>query len=140
VRAEMNVPPGAHIPMILNGANAASLDRLEAHRGPIETLARLGSIEVEGGVPAGSAQLVLGEATIVLPLGEVIDIDVERRRLEGEIAKLAGEIGRFDKKLADERFLAKAPEAVVETQRERRAEATQARDRLDQALKRFAAG
>ena len=139
VRAEMNVPPAARIAMILNGASAVSLARLDAHRGLIESLARLGSIAVEGGVPTGSAQLVLGEATLVLPLGEVIDIDAERKRLEAEIAKLEGEIGRFDKKLADERFLAKAPEDVVETQRERRAEATDARARLDQALKRFAA-
>ena len=139
VRAEMNVPPAARIAIILNGAGAVSLARLQAHRGPIENLARLGSIAVEGGVPAGSAQLVLGEATLVLPLGEVIDIAAEQKRLAGEIAKLEGEIGRFDKKLSDERFLAKAPEEVVETQRERRAEATEARDHLDQALKRFAA-
>ena len=139
VRAEMNVPAGAKIPMIVNGAGESSGVRLAGHEDQIVRLARLSSLAVEGGVPAGSAQVVLGEATVVLPLGEVIDLDQERKRLEGEIAKLGQEIGKLDQKLANPKFLANAPEDVVETQRERKADAEAARAKLDEALRRFAA-
>ena len=139
VRSEMNVPAAAKIPMIVNGAGEAGKARLATHEDQIMRLARLSSLEVDGGVPAGSAQVVLGEATLVLPLGEVIDLDQERKRLEGEIAKLEGEIGKIDQKLANPKFIANAPDEIVEIQRERKADAQAACAKLDEALRRFGA-
>jgi valyl-tRNA synthetase len=83
-------------------------------------------------------EAVLDEATIVLPIAEVIDVEAERARLDKEIARLEGEITRFDRKLANEKFIAKAPAEVVETERERRAEAMSAREKLDEAARRLA--
>ena len=68
-------------------------------------------------------QTPLDEATIVLPLAGVIDLDAERERLGREVAKAADEIERIDKKLANPGFLAKAPGHVVEEQRSRRSDA-----------------
>ncbi len=83
-------------------------------------------------------QIVLDEATAVLPLAEVIDVSKELDRLKREMTKADSEIAKFDKKLANAQFLSKAPSAVVEEQRERRAESAQLRDKLAAALERLA--
>ncbi len=140
VRAEMRVPPGAKIPLLLRNAGETSRMRLERHRDLIASLARLSSADVlTGDVPKGSVEDVLDEATIVLPIADAIDVAAERARLDKEIIRLDGEITRFDRKLANEKFVVKAPPEVVETERERRAEAMRAREKLDEAARRLSA-
>ena len=102
-------------------------------------LARLSDARAGTEVPAGSVQGVLDEATLVLPIAGVIDVAQERARLAKEIAKAEGEVSKIDKKLSNEAFVAKAPEEVVEENRERRAEELERRDRLAAALKRLEA-
>jgi valyl-tRNA synthetase len=138
VRAEMNVPPAAQLPLIVNGANAATAERLARHNDLIVRLARLSGIERDKGTPKGSAQMVASEATFALPLAGVIDLDKERARLDKEIKRLDGEVEKIDRKLGDAGFMAKAPPEVVELQRERRAEATEMKGRLIEALTRLA--
>ncbi|MYF85105.1 MAG: valine--tRNA ligase, partial [Rhodospirillaceae bacterium] len=139
VRGEMNVPPGAKIPLILKGASAGTRDRVAAHRALIDRLARLSDIRFGDAVPPGSIQDVVGEATVVLPLADVIDLDREKARLRKEIGRADGEIAKIDKKLSNRGFLAKAPPEVVEENRERRDEADRARAKLSEALKRLEA-
>ncbi len=141
VRAEMNVPAAAKIPMAIKDANAASLDRLETHHERILTLARLDAAEPLGadGVPEGAVQLVLDEATVILPLAGVIDIAQEKDRLGKELGKMAGEIGKIENKLGNVQFIAKAPAEVVEENRERLAEAIAGRAKLEEALDRLTA-
>ena len=139
VRGEMNVPPGAKIPLILKGASAETRGRVAEHRVLIDRLARLSDIGFGDAVPAGSIQDVVGEATIVLPLADVIDLEQERARLQKEIDRADGEIAKIDKKLSNRGFIAKAPSAVVEENRERREEAERARAKLAEALKRLEA-
>ena len=140
VRAEMNVPAAAKIDALLQGASDTTLQRLGGHRELIARLARLEKAEaLAGAVPNGAVQVVVDEATVVLPLAGAIDIEAERDRLTRAVAKADGEIGKFDKKLANEKFLAKAPAEVVEEQRARRAEITASRDKLNQALERLRA-
>jgi valyl-tRNA synthetase len=138
-RAEMNVPVAARIPLLIKDAGATTRERLETHRDIVERLARLSESGIhDGAVPDGAVQIVLDEATLLLPLAEVIDIGQERARLAREIDKVAGEIAKFDKKLANENFLAKAPPEVVEEQRARRAEQAALREKLSAALQRLA--
>jgi len=137
VRAEMNVPPGARIALILKDANEETAERLSRHRDVAMTLARLSSARVSADIPKGSAQFVLGEAVAGLPLGDVIDFDKERVRLAKELKKAEDEIARFDAKLSNEAFIAKAPEDVIEEQKEKRAEAAALATRLREALKRL---
>src|SRR5690606_9280010 len=68
VRSEMNVPPASKITLRVIGASHENLDRLETHREQILRLARLEKIEQGGEVPQGAVQIVLDEATLVLPL------------------------------------------------------------------------
>jgi valyl-tRNA synthetase len=137
VRAEMNVPAAAKIELRLLGANHESRRRLAAHREAIERIARLGSVAIEGGVPDGSIQVPLDEALIVLPMSGVIDFAKERARLRQERDKLTAEIAKIDAKLDNPSFVAKAPEEVVEENRERRAEANETILKLRQSLERL---
>ena len=140
VRSEMNVPPKALVPLLLKDAGSKAGAAMETHGELIKRLARLDSLGLlEGEVPKGAVQDVIDEATIVLPIADVIDIAAEQARLEKEIAKLDGEVKRFEGKLANEKFTAKAPPAVVETERERLEDACQARDKMNEALGRLTA-
>ena len=140
VRSELNVPPGEKIPMLLKDAGEESKARLRTHRDLILTLARLsGAEELAGDEPKGAVREVLDEATLVLPLADVIDVAGERTRLEKEIAKVEADISRMDKKLSNENFTAKAPPEVVETERERLAEAARVKIRLQDSVDRLAA-
>ena len=134
VRSEMNVPPSARIALVLKDANDATQSRLSLHRELIMTLARLSSARAADAVPAGSAQFVVGEAVAGLPLGEVIDMPKERARLQKEMERAESEIAKFDGKLNNEAFVARAPEEVIEEQKEKRAEAAALRDRLKDAI------
>ena len=139
VRAEMNVPPGAKIALLLKDASDAAQQRVERQRDIVERLARLTRIDfIDGVVPGGSVQIVLDEATAVLPLGEVIDVAQERARLAREVEKLQSEIAKMDKKLSNEQFLAKAPPEVVADQRERREEAAATEAKIAMALAQIA--
>ena len=139
VRSEMNVPASAEVVLLVKDVGPAAMARLETHRDIIARLARLGSLAVTTEeAPVGSAQAVLDEATLIMPLADVIDLEKERARLAKEIAKLDSEISKLDKKLTSEQFLAKAPEDVIEEQRERRADGAAARAKLAAALERVA--
>ena len=139
VRSELNVPAGARIPAILRGASDQTKARLAANEGQIKSMARIADIAIDAELPAGAVQTVLDEATLALPLADVIDLDAERARLSKEIDKLAKEIIGYDKKLANEAFLAKAPESVVAEQHERRSDASDAKAKLESALERLSA-
>jgi valyl-tRNA synthetase len=138
VRAEMNVPAGAHVPLIVSGANADTIARAKRHEETLLRLARLDSLSF-GQTPSGSVQIVLDEAMLALPLAGIIDVAAESKRLKREIDRLGSEIRQFDAKLANEKFVSRAPEHVVEEQRERKADAEATTARLEQALKRLEA-
>ena len=138
-RAELNVPAGAKLRLLVIGGNDTTAARIETHRAAIERLARIEGVEAAASAPRASLQIVVGEATYALPVGEVIDLKAESARLQKEIKKLADEVGKIDAKLANAAFVARAPEEVVEEQRERRAQAEQTAARLGAALERLGA-
>jgi valyl-tRNA synthetase len=139
-RAELNVPAGAKLKLLVVGGNETTKRQLDTHGPAIERLARVESIDPAAtAAPRASLQIVLGEATYALPVGEVIDLAVEGTRLKKEIKKLADEVGKIDAKLGNAAFVSRAPEEVVEEQRERRAQAEQTSVRLSQALERLRA-
>ena len=138
VRAEMNVPAGAKVPLVIAFASEETKARVARHEQTIKGLARLDTLEF-GRPQAGAVQIVLDEATLALPLADIIDIDAESKRLKREIDKVGSEIAQLDAKLANEKFVSRAPEHVVEEQRERKSEAEATAAKLEQALKRLEA-
>ncbi len=140
VRSEMNVSPGAKVPMLLKDAGSATTERLETHKGLILTLARLESAGLlVGDVPKGSVQEIIDEAAIVLPLAGILDIDAEQARLQKEAARLQTEIAKHDSKLANKGFTEKAPAEVVEIERQRRTEEAAMLTKVNEAMVRLKA-
>ncbi|ATQ42520.1 valine--tRNA ligase [Caulobacter mirabilis] len=136
VRAEMNVPPGAKVPLVVSSAGSETSARLERHRDLIVSLGRLNGA-LEGAAPHGAVPFVIGEATGWLNIADFIDLAAERTRLTKEIATQVGDIERVNKKLGNPDFLAKAKEEVIEENREKLAEAQAAKAKLEAALARL---
>jgi valyl-tRNA synthetase len=136
VRSEMNVPPAAIAPLVVIGAGEAARARFQRHDQAIKRLARIGEISLADAAPKGSAQMVLGEATVCLPLGSLIDLKSEAARLQKKVAQVTEEIARLHKKLSNEKFVANAPEDVVAAEREKLAEYSESQSRLATALER----
>ena len=135
-RAEMNVPPAAKAPLIVVGASEETLSRLDRHEAAIGRLARVERIEKAREVPKGAAQIVLGEATLCLPLGQLIDLAAESVRLEKAVVKAGQERDRLDKKLGNEKFVANADPELVASEREKLNEIRETLEKLSLALER----
>ena len=140
LRAEMNVPPAARVPLLIKDAEPVAAQRIERHREHFVRLARVERFELVEALPPGGVQAVVEGATLILALGEVVDLPKERERLGKEIGKLDAELAKIVAKLANANFLAKAKPEVVEEQRERQVDATRDRDRLRAAYDRLTAG
>lgn len=136
-RSETNVPAGAQIPLVLVGASDVTRNAVDVWGDTIRRLARVSGISFADAVSGRAIQLLVRGETAALPLEGVIDFDAERARLTKEIDKLAGEIRKIEAKLSNADFLARAPEEVVEEQKERLAEAAERRVRLSEALTRL---
>jgi valyl-tRNA synthetase len=135
----MNVPAGAQIPLLLIGAGPRVAKRVEVWGETIRRLARLSSILVASEVPPHSVQILARDSMAALPLRGVVDFAAEKVRLGKEIAKLKSEAEKLTAKLGNADFLRRAPEDVVEEQRDRLAEAESRRAKLETALSRLAA-
>jgi len=138
VRSEMNVPAASKIRLRLKGADATTKTRLQGHQEEILRLARLEeAVADEAPAVNGDVQIVLDGATVLLPLAGVVDLAKETLRLKKELEKAAAEIAKVDAKLGNEAFVSKAPEEVIEEQKERRAGAVQTASKLREALARL---
>jgi valyl-tRNA synthetase len=138
VRAEMNVPPSVKAPIFLRDALPQTLARGIAWIDAAARLARISEIAAaEGDVPRGAAQIVLDEATLILPLADLIDIGAERTRLERDRKRAADEVEKVVRKLGNADFVARAKPEVVEENRERERSFRAEIARLDAALARL---
>lgn len=139
VRADMNVPAKAEIDLLVKGADAAAQDNLKTYKEIIQRMARIAAIETVTEFPKGSVQAVVGEATIGLPIADIIDLDAERARLHKQIEKLESDIKKLSQQLDNKRFIDNAPEEVVAEKRVQMSEAEAARTKLTQALEQLEA-
>ncbi len=138
VRSEMNVPPGARVPVFFAGLSDENQARLKANWSQISRLARLNLQEEQAEPGRGTVQIVHDEATVVLPLGDVIDIEQEVGRLNKAIAKCERDMASLSGRLKNEKFIAKAPAHVIEEQRTRLGELEKTAEKLREALNRLA--
>ena len=132
IKGEMNIPPGKSVPVLL--ADTAENDRRYAqqHRAYLDFLARVESIEIlpEGDAGPESATALVGNMKILIPLAGLIDKGAELARLEKEMGKLEGDIKRTEGKLSNANFIDKAPEAVVQKEKDKLAGAKAALENL----------
>ena len=136
-RSETNVPAGAQIPLALVASSAEVRARAERWGDIVKRLARISDISFADAAPKSSIQLIIRGEVAALPLEGVIDLDAERARLAKEIQKLDVEVGKIDAKLGNADFIKRAPEEVVEEQRERREEALARKTKMEEALSRL---
>jgi valyl-tRNA synthetase len=139
VRQGLNVPPAAQPALLVVDATPAQREVLEGAAALVGRLLRVSAVRFVDAAPSGSIPYVVDGATLALPVAEFIDIAAERARLSKEVANLASDIERTARKLANPDFLARAPEEVVDENRDRLADAESAKSKLEGALARLGA-
>ncbi|MBN9318657.1 MAG: valine--tRNA ligase [Caulobacterales bacterium 68-7] len=139
VRQGLNVPASAKPALLVIEGADWQLSTLDANAALVAQLLRVSEVRREPAVPEGAIPFVVNGATLALPVAEFIDLAAEKARLAKELAGLDKEIARFNGKLGNPEFVAKAPEAVIEENREKLAEAETAKSKLESALARLAA-
>ena len=139
-RADHGIDPKTKPAAAIVAEDASRRALLEAEMERVRALGNWGELTIASSVPeaAQEARLVLDGARIHVPLAGLLDIDEERRRIERDIAKHRSEVERIGTKLADRAFTERAPEEVVETQRERLAREQEQIAHLEQASRDLA--
>ena len=137
VRSEMNVPASALMQLVIVGSGAELRTMLQPWLDTIKRLARMSDIAFQIQPPAESAQMIVRGTTVALPLAGVIDIAAEKGRLAKEIGKEEKEVAKVDAKLGNADFIKRAPEDVVEENRERRQDALDRIGKMKVALSRL---
>ena len=137
VRAEMNIPPATLTPLVLAGASAETQARAPRWNDVIKRMARLSDISFADRPPEGAMQLFVRGEIAALPLKGVVDFSAEKARLDKELAKAEADIKRVDAKLANEKFVANAPDEIVEEEREKREAAVARKQKILEALDRL---
>ncbi|WP_374307693.1 valine--tRNA ligase [Methylocella sp.] len=137
VRSEMNAPAGAQMPLVLVAPSPEVEARARRFDETLRRLARLSGVSFAAEAPPESAQALVRGELAALPLAGVIDFAAEKARLAKEIGKSETEAKKLAAKLANADFVARAPEEVVEENRERLAEARARAEKLAGALARL---
>jgi valyl-tRNA synthetase len=136
VRSEMNITVAT--PLALINASAASKARATRWTGHIMRLARVSEIFHLDAPSQGSVQLLVRGEVAALPLKGIIDVAAEQARLAKEMAKADADIKRVDAKLNNADFVKRAPEEIIEGEKEKREEAEARRGKIADALERLA--
>ncbi|MGU3668874.1 valine--tRNA ligase [Methylobacterium sp. A49B] len=136
-RSETNVPAGAQIPLAMVGAAPEIRARVEAWRDTLLRLARLSEITFAESPPRNSVQLLVRGSVAALPLEGVVDLAAEVARLKKEQGKAQGEIKKIDAKLGNADFVARAPEEIIDENRERRESEAARLVKIEEALVRL---
>ena len=139
IRGEMSIAPGRRLPALVAGA--ADLDRamVRRHEPLLKSLARLNEIGFVGSADdiAGAATALVGRMTVLVPLEGLIDMAAERDRLSKQIKRASDDRLRSENKLANPQFIANAPAAVVDKERQRAAVLDERLEQLNERLSRL---
>ncbi|MDI9228869.1 valine--tRNA ligase, partial [Serratia bockelmannii] len=132
IRAEMNIAPGKPLDVLLRDCSPTAQRRVDENRSFLSRLARLESLTI---LPAGekgpvSVTKIVEGAELLIPMADLVNKEAELERLAKELTKLDVEIEKIQVKLANEGFVARAPEAVVAKERERIVELEQSKAKL----------
>jgi valyl-tRNA synthetase len=124
IRSEMDIKPGKPLPVLLQNGSELDQNRLDSNQSFLMSLARLESITwlKPGENAPESATALVGDMSILIPLAGLIDKQAELERLDKNMQKLQSEIARISGKLGNASFVDRAPEAVVNKEREKLAE------------------
>jgi len=135
LRMEMNVPAAAKARLVILRADDSIKTRFSRYQSALARLARVNEIVFDEQAPPQSAQMVVSDMTICLPLGDLIDIAKEKARLTKECDKVALEAAKISQRLDNEKFIANARADVIEEARSTLAELQTRHEKLSHALR-----
>jgi valyl-tRNA synthetase len=142
VRNQYNVPPGKPIAarLSINEGDRALKDQLATHPDYFEKLARVEDllVEVDAARPPAAASVVVGLSQVYIPLADMIDLSIERERLQKEIGQKEQFLGSLRKKLANELFTTRAPKEVVDRERQKAGDVADELEKLRESLAELA--
>lgn len=136
---ELGIAPGARLNAFVRDAGPLTVERLANQQAAIARLARLDSVSTDAAPAGGAVQLVVDEATIVLPLEGVIDLAAERARITKAIEAVSKEAASLAGRLNNPAFVEKAKPEAVEKARADHAEKSAEVEKLTAALARLGA-
>ncbi len=139
VRSELNVPPGKKSDLFIRVDDPAFGELLQNHIDYFRSLARVENLHTGTDIkkPPLSASTVISGAEIFVPLEGLIDIDVEKKRLEKELNNLTTQLEKISKKLANADFLANAPSEVIEREKTKKADYQQRIEKINKNLEQI---
>ena len=137
-RAEMNVPAGMKVPLVVQGLGDQARAAWEANEALIRRLARIESFEEVERLPRGAVTLAVEGGVFAMPLAGLIDVAAEKARLEKALEKIGREIRGLEGRLGNPKFVESAPGEVVEETRANLAARKEEAEKLETALGRLA--
>jgi valyl-tRNA synthetase len=139
IRGEMNIAPGKPLPVLLHNGSEKDRQRLTRNSDYLNTLARLESITwlEQDAVAPESATALVGEMKLLIPMAGLINKEDELARLNKQIERLQGDLGRIEGKLSNASFVDKAPAAVVDKERQKIAEIRSSLENLNEQVARI---
>ena len=125
IRGEMDIAPSKALPVLLKNLNKDDQRRLNENQQFLSSLAKLDSISVleDNDEGPASASAVVGDLTVLIPMAGLIDKEAELTRLTKAIEKLQKDVQRVEGKLSNDNFVSKAPEAVINKEKTKLADA-----------------
>ncbi len=141
IRAELNIAPSHKLTVLLRPADAPQTALLNASRDVVITLARLTELLIDAGseAPRASAGQMVQGCEVIVHLSGAVDFEAELARLDKELGKIEKDLGSLTPKLNNEGFLSRAPADIVERERARARELSEAHDKLSGLRERFRA-
>ena len=140
LRKEYGVPEAERIQIHLTGGDSGLLGTVRSQSAALERLARIGGIHEGEGSGIGAHAVLSGGTELFVPLEGVIDLDRERSRLRGEIERLQGLSAGTSKKLDNENFVSRAPDEVVQKERDKLAQYDEQASKLQDKLAELEGG
>ena len=134
-RSEMNVPPSRKSHLIIVTDKAKAFTDGEKF---ICKLAYASGVEVRAELPEstdGMVSVITDNARMFMPMAELVDLEKERARMEKELANAKKQLDGQNAKLANENFVSRAPEKVVNAEREKKAKLEALIENLEESLK-----
>jgi len=138
VRAEVNVPAGAKIPMLLQNLDDAGRTAWANNEALIKRLARVETLTETAALPKGAVTIAVEGGVFALPLADIIDVSAEKDRLEKSLGKLEKDMGGLRGRLNNPKFVESAPDTVVAESRELLAQKEEEAAKLKAAMDRLA--
>ena len=138
LRAEFRIQPAQSLAVAVSASERRAI--IEAESSTIATLARVDPLTIETTHTGGSDEevaIVLDVGVLAVSLAGLVDVARERARLDGEVTELEANLGRLSARLKDEKFLARAPEEIIEGVRDQLESVGERRDRVVEVLARL---